>query len=92
MRISSKKLRVSMFGGYLSPSFNVKFIGIRRDGREDMGVLVGRSPTNTPFFLHHPGDSHRARVCVFFSRNRLFDIGFDRNEPPVLSDFPPLLA
>jgi hypothetical protein len=28
------------------------------------------------------------RVCVIFSRNRLFDIGFDRNKPPVLSDFP----
>ena len=36
------------------------FIGNRRDIREDMGVLGGLRPPNTPIFLLYSGDSKRA--------------------------------
>ena len=43
------------------------FIGNCRDIGEDMGVLGGRSPPNTPIFLPHSGDFQRADLIKWSS-------------------------
>jgi hypothetical protein len=41
---------------------NCRFIGNRREIGEDMGVLAGLCPANTPYFSSHPGDPQRAKL------------------------------